>query len=140
MACVQPTSELDGATGTETIGPCRGSLIVHSSSEQSGGGRRCPRVRRARLLQYTQNAPRRLVRCSLAAGEARMNRRLAIKQGSMALVGLGLGACRTASPVGVGTRSPRPARHLAPVLASWDRVLRTTVGLRPHRKSGFVLR
>jgi len=69
-----------------------------------------------------------------------MNRRLAIKQGSMALVGLGLGACRTASPVGVGARSPRPALHLAPVLASWDRVLRTTVGLRPHRKSGFVLR
>jgi len=69
-----------------------------------------------------------------------MNRRLAIKHGSMALVGLGLGACRTTSPLGVGTRSARPARHLAPVLASWDRVLRTTVGLRPHRKSGFVLR
>src|SRR6185436_9570232 len=69
-----------------------------------------------------------------------MNRRLAIKHGSMALVGLGLGACRTSSPLDVATRSARPARYLAPVLASWDRVLRTTVGLRPHRKSGFVLR
>ena len=69
-----------------------------------------------------------------------MNRRLAIKHGSMALVGLGLGACRTTSRLDVGMRSARPARHLAPVLASWDRVLRTTVGLRPHRKSGFVLR
>jgi D-amino-acid oxidase len=69
-----------------------------------------------------------------------MNRRLAIKHGGMALVGLGLGACRTSSPLGVATRSARPARYLAPVLASWDRVLRTTVGLRPHRKSGFVLR
>src|SRR6185295_14331841 len=69
-----------------------------------------------------------------------MNRRLAIKHGSMALVGFGLGACRTSSRVDVGTPSARPARHLAPVIASWDRVLRTTVGLRPHRKSGFVLR
>jgi glycine/D-amino acid oxidase-like deaminating enzyme len=69
-----------------------------------------------------------------------MNRRLAIKQGGMALVGLGLGACRTTSQLDVGTRSARPASHLARVLASWDRVLRTTVGLRPHRKSGFVLR
>jgi glycine/D-amino acid oxidase-like deaminating enzyme len=29
---------------------------------------------------------------------------------------------------------------LPPVDASWDRVIRTTVGLRPHRDSGFVLR
>jgi len=55
-------------------------------------------------------------------------------------VGLGLAACRTSSRLDVGARNARPARHLAPVLASWDRVLRTTVGLRPHRKSGFVLR
>ena len=29
---------------------------------------------------------------------------------------------------------------LAPVKASWDRVIRTTVGLRPHRDAGFMLR
>ena len=33
----------------------------------------------------------------------------------------------------------RPA-NLVPVDASWERVIRTTVGLRPHRPSGFVLR
>lgn len=32
-----------------------------------------------------------------------------------------------------------PALDLAVVEASWDRVLRTIVGLRPHRQSGFVL-
>jgi glycine/D-amino acid oxidase-like deaminating enzyme len=58
----------------------------------------------------------------------------------MALVGLGLGGCRTSSQLDVGTSGARPALHLAPVVASWERVLRTTVGLRPHRKSGFVLR
>ena len=58
----------------------------------------------------------------------------------MALVGLGLGACRTGSKLDLAPRSVRPATHLAPVHVSWDRVLRTTVGLRPHRKSGFVLR
>lgn len=30
--------------------------------------------------------------------------------------------------------------QLAPVRVSWDRVIRATVGLRPHRASGFVLR
>jgi glycine/D-amino acid oxidase-like deaminating enzyme len=30
--------------------------------------------------------------------------------------------------------------NLAPVQVSWDRVIRTTVGLRPHRDSGFVLK
>ena len=29
---------------------------------------------------------------------------------------------------------------LSPVRVSWDRIIRTTVGLRPHRDSGFVLR
>jgi glycine/D-amino acid oxidase-like deaminating enzyme len=67
-----------------------------------------------------------------------MNRRTFLTTGSLAAVGFGVGAC-----------APRPRpnvtpRHtpveLAPVNASWDRVIRTTVGLRPHRDSGFVLR
>ena len=33
----------------------------------------------------------------------------------------------------------RPA-NLAPIDLSWDRVIRTTVGLRPYRESGFVVR
>ncbi len=38
---------------------------------------------------------------------------------------------------------PKPARapvNLAVPRISWERVIRTTVGLRPHRDSGFVLR
>ena len=30
--------------------------------------------------------------------------------------------------------------NLEPVEAAWDRIIRTTVGLRPHRPSGFVVR
>src|SRR5499426_1285109 len=69
-----------------------------------------------------------------------MNRRSVIKTGGMALLGLGVGGCRTVSPLVSRQPRPRPALHLASVRASWDRVLRTTVGLRPHRASGFVLR
>jgi len=69
-----------------------------------------------------------------------MNRRDAITRGGLALVGLGLGSCRTGSTLDTRAPAVRPARNLAPVHASWDRVIRTTVGLRPHRPSGFVLR
>ena len=65
-----------------------------------------------------------------------MDRRTLLKTGGMGLFGLGLGAC-SRTP-GVSLLSPRLS--LAPVQASWDRVIRTTVGLRPHRPSGFVLR
>ena len=69
-----------------------------------------------------------------------MNRRSLLKTGGMALVGLGFGGCRTASTVSGGTSPRGTPVNLAPVRASWDRVIRTTVGLRPHRDSGFVLR
>ena len=66
-----------------------------------------------------------------------MNRRTFLSTSGMAALGFGLGGCAT-------RRQPlRPARRpltLAPVHAAWDRVIRTTVGLRPHRDSGFVLR
>jgi D-amino-acid oxidase len=56
----------------------------------------------------------------------------------MAVLGLGLGGCATRTR---GVETPaREALHLAPVNVSWDRVIRTTVGLRPHRPHGFVLR
>jgi D-amino-acid oxidase len=35
---------------------------------------------------------------------------------------------------------PRPLLNLAVPRISWERVIRTTVGLRPHRDSGFVLK
>jgi len=69
-----------------------------------------------------------------------MNRRSAIKIGGMALLGVGFGGCRTMSTLDNRQPRPRTALNLAPVNASWERVIRTTVGLRPHRDSGFVLR
>ena len=62
-----------------------------------------------------------------------MDRRTLLKTGTMGFLGLRLGGCATGS----GRESPLV---LAPVRASWDRVIRTTVGLRPFRPSGFVLR
>ncbi|MEE2898065.1 MAG: FAD-dependent oxidoreductase [Gemmatimonadota bacterium] len=68
-----------------------------------------------------------------------MDRRTLLKTGGaglMGLAGLSLGACSRQS--GLSPSSPR--LRLAPVRASWGRVIRTTVGLRPYRPSGFVLR
>jgi glycine/D-amino acid oxidase-like deaminating enzyme len=64
-----------------------------------------------------------------------MTRRNALKSGGMGLLGLGMGACATRS----ATRTSRGGSvlNLAPINASWDRVIRTTVGLRPHRPTGF---
>ncbi len=74
-----------------------------------------------------------------------MDRRTLIKTTGMALAGLGLGACGPkkivqagATPVRAG--APRLPINLAPPRISWDRVIRTTIGLRPHRDSGFVLK
>jgi D-amino-acid oxidase len=69
-----------------------------------------------------------------------MNRRTFIRTAGVGLVGAGLSGC-SASVRTARSSSPRRAPvALAPVRVSWDRVLRTTVGLRPHRDSGFVLR
>ena len=68
-----------------------------------------------------------------------MDRRTLIRTGSMGLtglIGLGLEACSR----GTGPSALSPSLRLAPVQVSWDRVIRTTVGLRPYRPSGFVLR
>jgi D-amino-acid oxidase len=62
-----------------------------------------------------------------------MDRRRVLTSGGMALIGHGLAGCRTAG------RLTAPCARLAlpAVKASWDRIIRTTVGLRPHRPSGF---
>jgi D-amino-acid oxidase len=62
-----------------------------------------------------------------------------LAQGGLAVLGLGFGGCATRS----GPRAQVPLRapvRLSPVNVSWERVIRTTVGLRPHRPQGFVLR
>ncbi len=64
-----------------------------------------------------------------------MDRRTLLKIGGMGLIGSGLGACSVRSaPPG------QPLLRLAPVRAAPDRIIRTTVGLRPHRPAGFLLR
>jgi D-amino-acid oxidase len=72
-----------------------------------------------------------------------VNRRRLLTHGGLALAGFGLNACaprtaRVAAPPVAPAR--RPMVHLPPVRVSAERVIRTTVGLRPHRPSGFVLK
>jgi glycine/D-amino acid oxidase-like deaminating enzyme len=67
-----------------------------------------------------------------------MHRRTFLTTGGMAALGFGLSGCATNPKPTAGPR--RQPLDLAPVKASWDRIIRTTVGLRPHRDSGFVLK
>lgn len=60
----------------------------------------------------------------------------------MALLALGLSGCAATRRAGP-TRAVGPVRaplRLTPVRVSWDRIIRATVGLRPHRPTGFMLR
>jgi D-amino-acid oxidase len=69
-----------------------------------------------------------------------VNRRELLRDGALALVAMGLTGCagRTASPRARGV--VRAPLRLTPVRVSHDRIIRATVGLRPHRPTGFVLR
>ncbi len=60
-----------------------------------------------------------------------------LRTAGLGLLGSGLAGCASRSGF---VAAPRPVRRLVPVEASWERVIRTTVGLRPYRPSGFVLR
>lgn len=60
-----------------------------------------------------------------------LNRRELLKTASVVVLGASLGAC---------ARTSYPSRRFAKVKVSPDRVIRTTVGLRPFRASGFVVR
>ena len=71
----------------------------------------------------------------------RMDRRSLLKFGGMASIGFALEGCATKTSGAKPQTAPRQARRGLPVVnASWDRVIRTTIGLRPHRPSGFVLK
>jgi glycine/D-amino acid oxidase-like deaminating enzyme len=65
-----------------------------------------------------------------------MDRRTALRTGGMALVGLGIGGCASSRSARRGSAG-QVRLDLPPVHASWDRIIRTTVGLRPHRPAGF---
>jgi glycine/D-amino acid oxidase-like deaminating enzyme len=69
-----------------------------------------------------------------------MDRRSLIKLGGMAALGFSVEACAPKAASVVATAPKRPPIRLAPVNISYDRIIRTTIGLRPHRPSGFVLR
>src|SRR5688572_3873367 len=71
-----------------------------------------------------------------------MNRRSLIKLGGMAALGFAVEGCapKAAAKPQLAPRVPQARRVLAPVKAAFDRVIRTTIGLRPHRPSGFVLK
>jgi len=72
-----------------------------------------------------------------------VDRRTLLKAGGAAILGLGFGGCATTRARSAAPPRRSPARlrlNLPPIKASWDRVLRTTVGLRPHRPAGFVVR
>jgi D-amino-acid oxidase len=61
----------------------------------------------------------------------------------MALAGAGLSGCARKQITAATPAPPAPVRmrvNLAVPRISWDRVIRTTVGLRPFRETGFVLR
>ncbi len=68
-----------------------------------------------------------------------MDRRGLIKAAGMGALGLGFGGCAGGAARTALVR-PRRTVNLVPVEAAWDWIIRTTVGLRPHRPSGFVVR
>lgn len=68
-----------------------------------------------------------------------MDRRSLIKIGGMAALGFGFDACAPRGAA-IAVAPKRPPVNLAHVNISWDRIIRTTIGLRPHRPTGFVLR
>lgn len=72
-----------------------------------------------------------------------MRRRTFLTTSAFALCGVSLRGTGTEPPglrALAGRGRHRHAVSLAPVHVSFDRVVRTTVGLRPHRDSGFVLK
>src|SRR5215210_349635 len=69
-----------------------------------------------------------------------MDRRSLLKFGGMAALGLSVEACAPKLGAKPQLAPKRPMLRLPGVNISWDRIIRTTIGLRPHRPSGFVLR
>jgi D-amino-acid oxidase len=67
-----------------------------------------------------------------------MRRREALRLGTLAALGAGFGSSCASHATKVAP--PAPARRFARVEVGWDRIIRTVVGLRPFRPSGFVTR
>src|ERR1700674_2850545 len=80
-----------------------------------------------------------------------MRRREFLQTAGLAAAGITAGCAARKAPLAAAPAPPAPASQTATASArrmanlalpriSWDRVIRTTIGLRPHRDSGFVLR
>jgi glycine/D-amino acid oxidase-like deaminating enzyme len=64
-----------------------------------------------------------------------MNRRDALKKAGLLAAGLSVGC--SSRPAPNAAEAPKPRLRLPPVKVSKDRIIRTVVGLRPFRSSGF---
>jgi D-amino-acid oxidase len=69
-----------------------------------------------------------------------LNRRELLRDGAMALIAVGVAGCASRGATSARSSAGRAPLRLAPVRVSYDRIIRATVGLRPHRPSGFMLR
>jgi len=71
-----------------------------------------------------------------------MHRRTFVKAGSSAALGAAIAGCTGRTAVATApVRAPRRrSLNLVPADVSTERIIRTTVGLRPHRDSGFLLK
>jgi D-amino-acid oxidase len=69
-----------------------------------------------------------------------MRRREFLEAGAFTALSSLAGGCAARRTVVQAPPAPRQLVNLAVPRISWERVIRTTVGLRPHRDSGFVLK
>jgi D-amino-acid oxidase len=70
-----------------------------------------------------------------------MNRRALFKTGTLGTIGFAFGGCATRGPQATAaSNAPRRRVRLTPLRVAPELIIRTTVGLRPHRPHGFVLR
>ncbi|HTM32933.1 MAG TPA: FAD-dependent oxidoreductase [Vicinamibacterales bacterium] len=72
-----------------------------------------------------------------------MNRRHLLKTGTLGTIGFAFGGCATRTPrpaaAAAGSTTRRRIR-ITPLRVAPELIIRTTVGLRPHRPHGFMLR
>jgi glycine/D-amino acid oxidase-like deaminating enzyme len=69
-----------------------------------------------------------------------MNRRHLLKTGTLGSIGFALGGCATRTPQPAAAARPARARvRLTPLRVAPELIIRSTVGLRPHRPQGFVV-
>src|SRR6187200_2082727 len=136
VRCGTSSSHRPYSSGRNERGDC-----AWGAAESSARTRRNDR---GRGIGRCYAMPRRKIpgmfRTTVAMRTQMMDRRTAIRSGGAALVGLGLAGCGSSGASRAATTARRAPIRLARPRLSWERVIRTTVGLRPHRDGGFVLR